>query len=211
MTTTTTLMDELGDLMDQGIDPREHEAELRAKYGRTCAVLVLDSSGFTRTTREHGIMHVLGKLQQMREVILPILDAHGCQESILEADSVIALLPDVESALDVVLETADGICRRGIMFTQERPYRIGAGIGYGELLITGGHGEYFGPEINLASLLGEDTAQANQLLITKAAYASLPEERKSTFRKGAEIISGLDIDFHALVMEERSGLLPCVQ
>jgi len=204
-----TMMDEIGQILAQGGDPRDHEDDLRERYGRTCAVVVIDSSGFTRTTREHGIMYVLSKLQQMREAIIPVLNRNKCFSYITEADSFIALFPDVECAFNAVLESAQAVCDRRIMFTPERPYKIDAGIGYGSLLITGGHGEFFGSEMNLASKLGEDTAQANQLLITDAAYAELPKSKKRLFRKGSELISGLDIDFHALVMEDRWGLLPC--
>ena len=204
-----TMMDEIGEIIAQGIDPRDCEDDLRARYGRTCAVLVIDSSGFTSTTRECGIMYVLGKLQQMREAIIPVLKKHQCITYITEADSFIALFPSVTLAFAAVLESAQDVCDRKIMFTPERPYGIEAGIGYGSLLVTGGHGEFFGPEMNLASKLGEDTAQANQLLITDAAHAALPDSQKKLFRRGAEIISGNDINYHALAMEDHYGLLPC--
>ncbi|MFQ5519438.1 MAG: hypothetical protein ACE5E3_05510, partial [Mariprofundus sp.] len=100
-------------------------------------------------------------------------------------------------------------CAKKVTFTEKRPYRISAGIGYGQLLVTGGHGEFFGPEMNLASKLGEDTAQGNQLFLTETAFDSLPEERKQMFRRGCEIISGNEIHFHALYMEDRNGLITC--
>ena len=55
------------------------------------------------------------------------------------------------------------------------------GIGYGPSLLVGDE-DIFGNELNLASKLGEDMAEPNEILLTEAAALALPD---AGFRKTA--------------------------
>ena len=50
--------------------------------------------------------------------------------------------------------------------------RLCVGVGYGDVLVAGNH-DIFGLEVNWASLLGEDTAQAGEVLLTEAVVEAL--------------------------------------
>ncbi|NWF35147.1 hypothetical protein [Mariprofundus sp. KV] len=194
------LMDRIRDIRNAGEDPVTFEAELLAKYGRRCAVAAIDSSGFTKTTNAHGIIHALTLLSQKRDLVLPALKQHGCFEHITEADSFIALFPDVNSAVNAVLEADKQLQHVIHDESSSQPYEICAGIGYGTLLITGDHGEFFGPDMNLASKLGEDTADKRELLLTSEAFNALVLERQPLFSDEICTVSGNTICFHKVHM-----------
>ena len=48
------------------------------------------------------------------------------------------------------------------------------GVGFGKLIKLGDE-DVFGHEVNLASKLGEDTAEGNEILVTRAAHAAIGE------------------------------------
>jgi len=188
-----TLLEVMDEMLANGVEPASRENELRERFGQKCAVAAVDSAGFTRTTNERGIIHTLSKLTQMRSIMVPILKKHGCNIYVTEADSFIALFPSVGNALDAMLESIQTIRDRGVMLTPDRPYKICAGIGYGTLLVTGAHGEFFGKEMNLASKLGEDLAEADQIFLTEAAFDEISDDRKKLFSRVMATISGNDI------------------
>ncbi len=54
-------------LVEAGENTVDHENENWSRYGETVAILILDSSGFTRVTESHGIVHFLSQLMQLRD------------------------------------------------------------------------------------------------------------------------------------------------
>ncbi len=183
-----TLISVINEYIEQGIDPVSKEDELWQRFGKQHAILVLDSTGFTRTTNKHGIIHFLSRLAQKRSIALPILEKHGCETYITEADSIIALFGNAQSAIDAVLEINQSLKDEKLMLTDDEPFRICAGIGFGEILVTGEHGDFFGSEVNMASKLGEDSAESGELMLTQGAYDALtPTEQEKYERKETEV------------------------
>jgi len=56
------LFQNMAALLEKGIDPTSCEQQLWSRYGETVATLVLDTTGFSRTTQSHGIVHFLSRL-----------------------------------------------------------------------------------------------------------------------------------------------------
>lgn len=195
-----TLLSVINEYLEQGIDPVSKEAELWQRFGKRHAILVIDSTGFTRTTKTHGIIHFLSKLAQKRNIAIPILEKHGCETFVTEADSIIALFPDVQSTVDATLEIHHTIKETGLMLSDDEAFQICAGIGFGDILVTGEHGDFFGAEVNMASKLGEDSAEAGELMLTESAYEALVEKKKLTFTKKLSSVSGNNIPYYLSVM-----------
>ena len=191
-----SLLDDLNEMIAQGIDPVTKETELWERYGKRHAVLVLDSTGFTRTTNQFGIIYFLSRLVQKRNIAIPVLENHDCETFITEADSIIALFPHVQNAVDAVLEIHYTIREKKLMLTDKEAFQICAGIGYGDLLVTGEHGDFFGPEMNLASKLGEDSADAGELMLTEAAFAEVDVAMKNKFSREELNVSGNAISYY---------------
>ena len=68
---------------------------------------------------------------------------------------------------------------------------LGVGIGYGEVLRIGDT-DVFGTEVNAAAKLGEDTAQAGEILLTAAVYEAAVKDGFEGFEPLAVAPPGTD-------------------
>lgn len=142
------------------------------RHGTTCAMLALDSSGMTRVTRGHGIVHFLARYVQMRDHAQAILERHGCLAWRSFADNLFAEFPAADAALDAALEIHRTLRERGIMLTDGEPYRVCIAVGHGRVLANGALG-VLGDEMNIVAKLAEDIAASGETLLTDAGYHSL--------------------------------------
>ena len=180
-----------------GVDKVELEQQIWQEFGCTRAVLVMDSTGFTRITNSHGIVHYLRVLARIREELVPVFESHGSLRTRVEADNIYAEFENVVSAHLAAIEANHLVDRQRFDLADSERFGICIGIGFGQLLDSGHEGLY-GPEMNLASKLGEDTAEAGEILLTEAAWTDLPADTQKLFRRRSVAISGADIAYHAM-------------
>jgi adenylate cyclase len=176
-------------------DPTQHENEIWRRYGQNVAVLVLDSSGFSRISKSHGIIYFLAKLMQVRECVKPVFDTHNCIHMHFESDSVFAVFKHVDSAICCASDVHQLIRDSNIMLTEDERFSVCIGIGYGHMLYSETMEGYFSEEMNLASKLGEDTAAPNETLLSVGSYSSASESLRIGFAPKTIQISGLDISY----------------
>lgn len=164
-------------LLKRGVDVSGNadlEREIIKRYETDCAVLILDSSGFTRRTRNEGIIHFLSLLADMHKRVEPILEEYKVMFFWHEADNVFAVFP---SALDAV-KCAITIQTETQTVNKSRPpesrLETCIGIGAGKMLKIGNE-NIFGEEMNAASKLGEDTAEPGEILMTESAWMASKE------------------------------------
>jgi adenylate cyclase len=173
----------------------EIDAKIRAQFEQTRAILVLDMCGFSRLTTKHGIIHYLSLIRRMQRVVLPRITAQRGMVMKTEADNVFGVFEDVPQAVaaarDVLAELAD----QNRALPQDWDVHVGIGVGYGALLMVGDHDAY-GAEMNYASKLGEDLAEAGDLLLTEAAWSRLKQQKRGFTRKLARI-SGVRFTYYS--------------
>ena len=180
-----------------GSDKDELESQIWREFGCTRAVLVMDSTGFTRITSSHGIVHYLSILAQIREMLSPLLESCGSLRTRAEADNIYAEFESVAQALDAAVEANRMVDQQSLDLSESEKFGLCIGIGFGELLDSGHEGLY-GSEMNLASKLGEDTADAGEILMTEAAWREIPDTSQSSFRRCSVGISGADISYYLM-------------
>jgi adenylate cyclase len=183
-------------LRRRGIDPRgdaETEREILERYQDECAVLVLDSSGFTRITQRLGIIHFLALVVAQRDLLGPVFEAHEAIAHWFEADNAYAVFPTAKAAVLAALEVQRVVGEANRERPPESRMAVGIGLGYGKLLRIGRE-NVFGDQMNLASRLGEDIAEAGEVLATDAVVAEvrdqlpgLDPEPRTTRQSGVEI------------------------
>lgn len=178
-----------------GSDKDELEAQIWREFGCTRAVLVMDSTGFTRITSTHGIVHYLSILAQIREVLSPLFESCGSLRTRAEADNVYAEFESVTAALNAAIEANRVVAQQSLNLSDSEKFGVCIGIGFGQLLDSGHEGLY-GSEMNLASKLGEDTADAGEILITEAAWRELPDTSQTEFHRCSVGVSGTDISYY---------------
>lgn len=190
--------DELDSLLDEIIDQPERREELEGQIDESFvaerAVLVIDMSGFTRTTQAHGIIEYLLVIRRLRALATTIVAERGGDIVKSEADNLFCVFPDVAVAVDASREIVAGVRAANVALPANEELYLSIGIGFGRVVLIGGE-DVMGNEVNLACKLGEDVADHGQVLLTEAARAALPDA-EAVERTVA--VSGLELRHYAL-------------
>ncbi len=172
--------DELGEVIDQ-------------EFAETRAVMVLDMSGFSKTTQRRGIVCFLLMIHQLKLLAMPAVQNAGGIVVKAEADNLYCLFEDVDAAVKAAQEIMDRLETVNPLLPEDRRLHAAIGIGFGRILNVDEE-DLFGDEVNLAGKLGEDLAEARQILLTSAA-----NERAATHgigtREAQASISGLSLSY----------------
>jgi adenylate cyclase len=162
----------LQDMLDRPEAQDRIVAEIEDAFGEDAAVLVLDMSGFSRTTRQHGIVRFLLMIFQMRILAQSAITGNGGSLVKSEADNLYCRFETADDALRAAMEIIERLETVNPLLPSERRLYASIGIGFGKILFIEDH-DLFGDEVNLASKLAEDVAQGGEVLMTEAARASL--------------------------------------
>lgn len=196
MDNSAILFDVIRTLVSEDVEPEELERKLWDRFGLVCAVLVLDSARFSAATQTHGIVHFLKLIVQFRDIVESVVARHGCTGRWTEADNFYGQFSTPDSALQAAIEANRAIAAEGLMVTENQPFQICGGIGYGKCLFSQTEGVY-GSEMNLAAKLGEDIAAGKEILLTESAHSNLSEKNRTglRFEKRDVEISGLTVEY----------------
>lgn len=187
-------------LLNQMIEhPEQHleiAADVEARFGQDKATLIIDMSGFTRTTRAHGIVSFLLMIHQMHRMCCPSIAAHGGKLVKTEADNLFCLFDTVTAALAAAQDVVHRLTMVNFVLPEDRHLYASIGIGYGRILNIEDH-DLFGDEVNLSCKLSEDIAARNAILLTEQAYAQLTEPSSSLVQQEVSV-SGLALVYYEL-------------
>ena len=193
---TRERLDELLDRIIHEPEKRNEIAEeIECDFTQRHAVLVLDMSGFSRTTQVHGVVAFLMMIHQRRLLAVPTIEACGGSLLKAEADNLYCLFGDVDSAVKAAREIIRQLTTVNVLLPSTRRLYASIGVGFGDILVLEDE-DLFGDEVNLASKLGEDVAQGGMVLLTEAARAELDVAVPSVEERAS--ISGLGLTYHVL-------------
>lgn len=189
----------------QAEDPAERmiiETALWETYGQEQAVFVLDMSGFSRLTRKYGIIHYLSMVRRMQLTTGPIVKSFDGYMIKYDADNCFALFPAPLNAVNAAIAMQHAFDAANILTADDLDIRIGCGIDFGRILVIGSE-DCFGDAVNRASKLGEDVAEAGDILVTQEAMQLIPTEAGIKAHEISISISGIEIP--AYTVEYRAG------
>jgi len=175
---------------------QEIAEEIERDFTQRRAVLVLDMSGFSRTTQMHGVVTFLMMIHQMRLLAAPTIAACGGKLVKAEADNLYCLFEAADDAVKAAREIITRLNTVNVLLPADRRLYASIGIGFGDILVLEDE-DLFGDEVNLASKLGEDVAQGGMILLTEAARAELDPAVTTTQERVS--VSGLALIYHAVV------------
>lgn len=148
-----------------GADKEAIDARIWDLFGETWTVMFTDLSGFSRGVAEFGIIHFLQTIYESQRVLVPAIDRHDGILLKLEGDSMMVTFRRPVRAIACAIDMQRAVNRYNETKTAEEQILLCVGLGYGPMLQIGDH-DVFGPEVNAASKLGEDTAKAWDILVT---------------------------------------------
>ncbi|MFA6028571.1 MAG: adenylate/guanylate cyclase domain-containing protein [Elusimicrobiota bacterium] len=135
-------------------------------FGEEWAVMFTDLSGFSRKVEEFGIIHFLQTIFESERIFIPCIDRHDGILLKTEGDSLLVLFRSASKAIACAVEMQRTAKGYNAGRTDAEKILLCVGLGFGKVLKIGDH-DVFGAEVNAASKLGEDTAQAWDVLVTE--------------------------------------------
>ncbi len=151
-----------------GADASAIDRRIWDLFGEPWAVMFTDLSGFSRQVEAFGILHFLQIIYEHKQLLEPCLSRHDGILIKTEADSLLVIFRRTESALRCAVEMQAALQEANRGRPPETQVLLCVGIGYGDILRIGDH-DVYGQQVNAASKLGEDTAKATEILLTRAA------------------------------------------
>jgi adenylate cyclase len=195
---TDRFYQKVADLVQSGADTKTMQVELDKDFGETCAMLVLDSTGFSRMTNSQGSAYFISILYRLRTVCREIFKNHDMIDMRPFADNVFAEFPTVDQALQAALSVHKYFQQHPLFLSEKQDqFGVCAGIGFGEVLRTDFEGVY-GDEMNRASKLGEDIAKCGETLLSHAAWNAVINCDSISMTEGKTHISGIDIAYYSV-------------
>lgn len=170
--------------------------QIEKTFTQTKAIMVLDMSGFSRTTLQRGITAFLLMIHQMQLLSMPSIEDNGGTLVKTEADDLFCIFDSVSDALAASREITVRLETANLILPKDRKLYASIGIGYGPVLNIGNQ-DLWGNEMNLASKLGEDIAELGEILLSDAARVSLGDS-VHRFEEHTLNVSGLDLKYHLL-------------
>ena len=145
------------------------------EFGCERTVLVLDMVGFTRTSREHGVVYYLTLIEKMRRLTGPLVVETGGRAVKYEADNLFAVFPDPDAGMSFLERAYAAMDEANVGVDTAAQIHICAGLDHGKILLD--QADFFGDAVNVASKLGEDLARRGEVLISQAVNEALSEGR----------------------------------
>lgn len=189
----------LEEYLNEMIESPERRLEitqaLEETFAQERAIMVLDMSGFSRTTQRDGIVPFLLMIHQMKLVVRPALASHRGTLVKEEADNLFCLFETVMDAIAASREITQRLTVVNLLLPERKRLYVSIGIGYGRILNVENE-DVFGDEMNVASKLGEDVAEMGQVLLTSAAAQATGGAANLT--EHVVSISGLSLQYYQL-------------
>jgi class 3 adenylate cyclase len=151
-----------------GVDLKALDRRIWDLFGETWAIMFTDLAGFSRQVEKFGILHFLQIIFEHKQLLSPIIQKHDGILIKIEADSLIVIFRRTASAVECAVEMQRVLGKFNLNRPPETEVLLCVGIGHGEMLRIGDL-DVWGREVNAASKLGEDTARAGEILLTRAA------------------------------------------
>lgn len=183
--------------MQPGADKKHLEERIWDLFGDDWAVMFTDLSGFSRQVAKFGIIHFLQIIFEQKQLLLPIVASHDGILIKVEADSFLIIFKKSRTAIKCAIEMQHACQKLNADRVPEEQVLLCVGIGAGRILRIG-DSDVFGAEVNAASKLGEDTAKANEILLTAAALEAAGEFAGARYEPIDVRVPGSDQNFRVL-------------
>jgi class 3 adenylate cyclase len=147
-------------------------------FGEEWTVMLTDLAGFSRHVASFGIIHFLQVIYEHKKLLVPLIEGRGGILVKTEADSLLVVFKREARALECAIAMQHACQQANARRIPEERMLLCIGIGTGQVLRIG-EDDIYGAEVNAASKLGEDTARADEILVTDAFRRAVQEHAPS--------------------------------
>ncbi|MBP9890559.1 MAG: adenylate/guanylate cyclase domain-containing protein [Planctomycetes bacterium] len=175
----------------KGADRDAIDQRIWELFGEDWAVMFTDLSGFSRGVEKFGITHFLQIIYESLRIFSGQIEEHGGVLLKVEGDSMMVLFREAKSALACAI----AMQRAAREYNRDRPPEeqilLCVGLGHGRMLRIG-EMDVYGAEVNGASKLGEDVAEAWEILVTEGFKKAVGETALAKLKKLKEAPAGVN-------------------
>jgi len=149
-----------------GADKEMVDRRIWDLFGEEWCVMFTDLSGFSRGVAKFGIIHFLQTIFESERLLIPVIEDHDGILLKAEGDSLLVIFRNAIKGISCTLKMQEVLIEYNKDKIPEEQILLCVGLGYGPMLRIGDQ-DVFGAEVNAASKLGEDTAEAWEILVTE--------------------------------------------
>ncbi len=179
----------IAERLRKGADKAAIDARIWDLFGEEWCVMATDLSGFSRGVAEFGIIHFLQTIYESESILVPVVEDHDGILLKVEGDSFLVIFRNVQKAIRASIEMQRTVSEYNTTRIPAEHVLLGVGLGFGRVLRIG-DADVFGNEVNSACILGESTAKAYEILVTKAVRDSAEEMSGVTFEEIGDVPPG---------------------
>jgi adenylate cyclase len=158
-----------------GADKEKIDERIWDLFGETWCIMFTDLSGFSRGVEKFGIIHFLQTIHESERILIPVIDEHDGILLKVEGDSFLVIFKKVRKAMNAAIKMQQILKEYNHDKSDEEKVLLCIGMGYGHVLKIG-DSDVYGAEVNAASKLGEDTANAWEILVTEVVKDMMEED-----------------------------------
>jgi len=174
-----------------GADKEKIDGRIWDLFGEIWCVMFTDLSGFSRGVAKFGIIHFLQTIYESQRLLVPIIEDHDGILLKTEGDSFMVIFRNVQKGIQCAIAMQRVLQQYNKTRSDEEQVLLCVGLGYGRVLRIG-DSDVYGAEVNAASKLGEDTAEAWEILVTEGVRVAAGSVSDTTFEKLDEAPPGAD-------------------
>jgi adenylate cyclase len=198
MNKSDKLFDFIEEALKENCTVSSLQADLDRNFGETCAALVMDSTGFTRSTKTLGAAYFLSIISHLRKVCEKVATHYKAIDHRAHADNFYAEFKNVDLAVAMAFALHKHFDENPIpLQSKDDKFGVCIGIGYGKVVRSEHEGVY-GNEMNYAAKLGEDTADRGETLLTVDAFSVLSNPESFDVSKRHIKVSGIEMDIYSI-------------
>ncbi|OGR95589.1 MAG: hypothetical protein A2V88_14015 [Elusimicrobia bacterium RBG_16_66_12] len=172
------------------------DREIEKLCVREVAVMMCDSSGFTRKTHDYGILQFLAVMTRSYDALVPLVGKKGGSVIAHGADNLLAVFPDAAASVDAAVAMLKLLGRRNEGAADRDQFHLCIGLHWGKILRL--KDNIFGDKVNVAAKIGEDLASADEILATGEIASRLPARIKRRYARSIEL-GGKPLELHRIV------------
>ncbi len=161
------------------------DRRITARTQTDLAVLVADSSGFTRQVLDTGVLPFLARMHRCYRKVVPLLERGGGRVLSQRADNILAVYPDALAAVKAARRAQQFLRKDNAKRPPSDRFHLCMGIDAGPVLALSD--DVFGAAVNIASKLGEDLAEKNEILLTGEVVRRLAGRLRSSYARSTQI------------------------
>lgn len=166
--------------LQPGADKELIDQRIWDLFGEEWCVMFTDLSGFSRRVEKFGIIHFLQTIHESERLLSPVIEDYDGILLKSEGDSMLVIFRKVNKAIQCCHNMHRVLREYNKTKSAEEEILLCIGLGYGQMLRIGDQ-DVFGSEVNAASKLGEDTANAWDIMVTEAVMEAAKDDPGLSF------------------------------